>query len=177
MLSAFSKNVSGSSSSCPGVHAYPGRGHPPAHLQAIKRAAPSVGVQLQVVEARGPEDIDKAASAFRGRPQALIVLPSPLMYIQSPALAKLANKQRLPSISLFRRFAEAGGLIAYGSDSEESWERFAVLIAKILSGAKPSDLSIERPSKFELLVNLKTAEVLGAKIPESILVRADRIIR
>ena len=149
----------------------------PAHLQAVKGLARSFRLQLQVIEVRKPEDIDRAFSSLRGRPQALIILPSPMMFLQSERIAKLALKHRLPATSMARPFAEAGGTIAYGPERAPAYERSAVLVAKILGGAKPGDLPVERPSKFELVVNLKTAKALGLIIPQSILVRADEVIR
>jgi putative ABC transport system substrate-binding protein len=149
----------------------------PTHLQAVRSVAPSFGMKLQILEVRKPEDIDRAASSFRPRPQALIFLPSPMMYEQSARLAKLAMKHRLPATSMFRRFAEAGGALSYGPESTATFETCAVLVAKVLSGAKPADLPVERPTKFELVVNLKTANALGVKIPDSILFRADEVIR
>ena len=149
----------------------------PAHLQAVKGLARSSGLQLQVIECRKPEDIDQAFSVFRGPPQALIILPSPMMIFQSEQLAKLALKHRLPATSIARRFAGAGGTIAYGPERAQLHERSAALVAKILAGAKPGDLPVERPSKFELIVNLKTAKALGLTIPQSILLHADEVIR
>jgi putative ABC transport system substrate-binding protein len=148
-----------------------------AHLQAVQGAARSFGVQLQVIEIRKPEDIDRAPSAFRGRPQALIILPSPMTYVQSERLAKLALKHRLPATSMFRQFAEAGGAVSYGPDQASAYERCAVLVAKVLGGAKPGELPVERPTKFELVVNLKTARALGLTIPDSVLLGADQVIR
>jgi putative ABC transport system substrate-binding protein len=147
----------------------------PAFLIAIKRIAPSAGIHLQIVEVHNSQEIAKAASVFSGRPQALVVLPSPLMFVQSPELAKLANKRRLPAISIFSRFVDAGGLLAYGTAGAE--DQFAVLTAKVLSGTKPADLPIERPSKFLLGVNLKTAKALKVEIPQSILLQADQTVR
>jgi putative ABC transport system substrate-binding protein len=147
------------------------------HLRALQSTAPSVGVQLQVVEVRTPEDIDAAASAFRGDPQALIVLPSPMIYVESPRLVKLTMKPRLPATSMAIHFAEAGGLLAYGPDDDAVVERVAVLVAKILGGASPGDLPIERPAKFELVVNLKAAKALNLTIPDAVLARADRVVR
>jgi putative ABC transport system substrate-binding protein len=149
----------------------------PTHLRAVQSVARSVGVQLQVVEVRKPDDIDRAFSEFRGRPQGLIILPSPMIYVQSERLAKLAMKHRLPATSMFRLFAEAGGAVAYGPDLASAYERSAIFVAKILGGAKPAELPVERPSKFELAVNLKTAKALGLTVPDSVLVRADEIIR
>ena len=149
----------------------------PAHLQGVQAIAQSLRLQLQVIEVSKPEDIDRAFSALRGRPQALIILPSPMMFMQSERIAKLALKHRLPATSMSRLFADAGGTLAYGPERIPAYERAAVLVAKILAGAKPGDLPVERPSKIELVVNLKTAKALGLTIPQSILLRADEVIR
>ena len=114
---------------------------------------------------------------MRGRPGALIILPSPMLYFQSERLAKLALKNRLPATSMFSLFAEAGGTLAYGPDQPLGSVRMAVLVAKVLGEAKPADLPVERPTKFNLVVNLKTAKALGLTIPQSILLRADEVIR
>ena len=148
-----------------------------AHLRGIQAVAPSLGVQIQVVEVRKPEEIDAIASAFRGRPQALVVLPSPMMMAESQRLARLAARHRLPATSIFRLFAEEGGVIAYGPEATAVVERAAVQATKILRGAKPGDLPIERPTKFELSINLKTAKALGITIPASMVMRADKVIR
>ena len=148
-----------------------------AHLHAVESAALSFGVRLQVIEVRKPEDIDRAFASMRGRPEALIILPSPMLYFQTERLAKLALKYRLPATSLFRIFAEAGGTLAYGPDQAMASARIGVLVAKVLGGAKPGDLPVERPSKFDFVVNLKTAKALGLTIPQSILLRADEVIR
>jgi putative ABC transport system substrate-binding protein len=100
-----------------------------------------------------------------------------MMYFQSARLAKLAVKQRLPATSMARQFAEAGGVLAYGPDSGAAYARCGVLTARILGGAKPADLPVERPTKFELIVNLKAAKALGLTIPDSVLARADEVIR
>ena len=148
-----------------------------AHLQAVQKLAQSFGVQLQVVEVRKPDDLDNAFRALRGKSQALIFLPSPMIYVQSERLAKLAMKHRLAATSMARQFADAGGTVAYGPDSISVYERCGVLVAKILSGAKPSELPVERPTKVQLVVNLKTAKALGLTVPESVLYRADEVIR
>jgi len=149
----------------------------PTHLRALQAAARSFGLQIQVVEVRKPDEIDKAFSEFRGHPQALIVLPSPMFYVQSERLAKLAMMHRLPATSMFRLFAEAGGAVAYGPELNSAYERSAILAAKILRGAKPADLPVERPSKFELVVNLKTVKALGLTLADSVLYRADEVIQ
>ncbi len=148
-----------------------------AHLRALQGTASAFGIQLQVVEVRKPEDIDRAASAFRGRPQALISLPSPMIYVESARLARLALSQRLPATSMFRVFAEAGGALAYGPEMPTTAERCGVLVARILRGAKPGTLPIAQPEAFELVVNLKTARAIGLNVPESVLAGATAVIR
>ncbi len=147
------------------------------HLQAVRSVTGSLDIQLQVREVRKPDDIDTAFSALRGRPQAVIFLPSPMIYGQSSRLARLALKHRLPAISMAREFADAGGVLAYGPERASSWGRSAVLVAKILDGSNPAELPIERPTKIQLVVNLKTAKTLGITVPQSILLRADEVIR
>jgi len=147
------------------------------HLDAVKKMAPSFSIKLQVLSIRTPPDIDRAFSQFRGRPRALIVLPSPMMYYESLRLARLAKKHQLPATSMFRPFAEAGGLFAYGPDIPATMDRVAVLLSKVLNGAKPGDIPIERPVKFEFIVNRKAAKALGVTIPDILLSRADEVIR
>ena len=142
----------------------------PVPLEAVRTVAPSFGVKLQVLEIHTPDEIDEAPSAFRGRPQALIILPSPMMYYQSERLAKLARRQRLPATSMFVPFAQAGGMLAYGPEMAATMERCAELAAKILAGAKPGDLPIERPTKFQFVLNLKTAKALRLSMPDTVLV-------
>ena len=146
------------------------------HLQAVRSVARSLDIELQVLEVRKPDDIDTAFSALRGPPQAVILLPSPMIYNQSARLARLALKHRLPATSMAREFAIAGGAIAYGPELTSVWKRTAVLASKILGGSNPAELPIERPTKFQLVVNLKTAKALGLTIPQSILLRADEMI-
>ena len=140
--------------------------------------ARGLGLQLQVVEVRNPAEIDQAFLALRGEPQALIILPSPMLFAQSPRLAELALKYRLPATSIAAHlFAEAGGLIGYGPDDAEAAERGAVFVSRILGGAKPGDLPVERPTRFKFMLNLKTAKALGLTVPDSVLVRADEVIQ
>ena len=131
-------------------------------------AARTLRLQLQSVEVSRTEDLDRAFSAMSNQgAQGLIVqVPSPI----------LAQKYRLPSIYGQTEFAEAGGLISYGSNAAERFRRAATFVDKILKGAKPADLPVEQPTKFELVVNMKTAKALGLTIPQTILVRADRVI-
>mgnify|MGYP001415138756 CR=1 FL=1 len=153
----------------------PGPGR--THLQAVQVAAKTLRVQLQVLEVHNTIDIEVAFSPLRGRPQALIVLPSPMLWGQSARIAELTLKHRLPATSMAGEFAQAGGMLSYGPDPASSFERNAALVAKILGGAKPGDLPLERPTKFKLVVNLKTARALGLTIPQSILLQADEVIQ
>jgi ABC-type uncharacterized transport system substrate-binding protein len=139
-------------------------------------AARVLGVTLQSREVSDPNEFDRAFTAMtRERPDALIVLGDPL-FLERERIAEFAAKRRLPAIYDHRVYAEAGGLIAYGSDLREWYRRAAVFVDKILKGAKPGDLPVEQPTKFELVINLKTAKALGLTIPHSVLVRADQII-
>jgi putative ABC transport system substrate-binding protein len=147
------------------------------HLRAVGSVARSQNIELQVLEVRKPEDLDTAFATLRGRPQAGIILPSPMMYQQSARLARLALKQRLPATSMARAFTNAGGTLAYGPDVPSTIERGAALVAKILGGAQAAELPVERPTTFQLVVNLKTAKTLGITFPQSILLRADEVIR
>jgi putative ABC transport system substrate-binding protein len=146
------------------------------HLRALQAIASPFELQLQVVEVHKPEDIDTAKSALRGKPQGLFILPSPMMFIESKRLARLAIELRLPAISMAQQFTDHGGLLAYGPDQDSANERVAVLVTKILGGTKSGDLPIEAPTKFELVVNLKTAKALGLAIPDAIVTQADRVI-
>jgi putative ABC transport system substrate-binding protein len=148
-----------------------------AHLQAVQSVARSLHIQLQVVEVRKPDDIDKALSAVRGRPQAVIILPSPMIYVQSERLAKLTLKHQLPATSMARTFAEAGGALSYGPEEASAFRRVAGLVAKVLGGTNPAELPVERPTKVQLVVNLKTMRAMRLTVPESLLYRADEVIR
>lgn len=146
------------------------------HLRAVRTVANSKGISVQVVEVRKPDDIDRAFNALRGTSQAVILLPSPLIVGQSVHLAELTRKHRVLATSMTRDFALAGGTLAYGPEQTSADQRYAVFVARILAGAKPAELPVERPSKFELVVNLRTARALGFTIPQSILLGADEVI-
>ena len=147
------------------------------HLQGVEKIAPNFQVQLQVIEVHTPADIERVFSPIRGQSQAVLFLPSPMIYQHSARLADLTVKRRLPGTSMAQQFAEAGGVLSYGPDLALVHERCAALVAKILNGTSPAGLPVERPTKFNLVVNLKTAKALGITIPESILLRADEVIR
>ena len=143
----------------------------------IELPARQLGVQLHWLEVRGPKDFDKAfEDAARARAGALLILANPVIITNLRRIADLAAKSRLPSIFQWTEFADAGGLVAYGPDRADLFRRAATYVDKILKGAKPGDLPIEQPNKFELVINMKTARALGIKIPQSVLFRADRVI-
>jgi len=144
----------------------------------LKSAAPALSIELGFVQAGKPEGFDAAfAAASRARVQAMFVADGPLLYSQRAVIAQLAAKARLPAIYRTRVFADAGGLMSYGASWLDQVRQAAGYVDKILKGAKAADLPIEQPTKFELVVNLKTAKALGITIPQSILLRADEVIR
>ena len=146
-------------------------------LRAAKGAAQMLGLRLQLVEARDPSAIDRAFAAMtRERAEAVLVLVDAMFGAQRERIASLAAKSRLPAVSGIARQAEAGDLMAYGANRVDAYRRAAMYVDKILKGAKPGDLPIEQPTKFELVINLKTAKALGLTIPPSLLVRADQVI-
>jgi len=141
-------------------------------------ASKALGLKLQSVEARRPEDLDGAfRTATSQRAQALITLRNPLIVSQRKQITELAAKSKLPAIYDDREFVEAGGLMSYGANLEDLYRRAATYVDKILKGAKPADLPVEQPTKFELIINLKTAKQIGLTIPPNVLARADRVIR
>ncbi|HEU5195084.1 MAG TPA: ABC transporter substrate-binding protein [Methylomirabilota bacterium] len=134
-------------------------------------------MRLLVVEARGPDDFDRAfAEMTRTQVAGLIVLGTPVFDAARRRLVELAARSRLPAIYSWRLYVEAGGLISYGPDLRDLARRAATYVDKILKGAKPGDLPVEQPTKFELVINLKTAKPLGLRIPPSLLGRADEVL-
>ena len=132
----------------------------------------------RIGEARGPTDVDRAFSDMtRARAGALTVLPSAMFFNERRRLVDLAAKNRLPTVFPWREFVDAGGLMAYGANVADLFRRAATYVDKILKGAKPADLPVEQPTKFELVINLKTAKALGLTIPPSLLRRADEVIQ
>jgi putative ABC transport system substrate-binding protein len=149
----------------------------PLWLGEVKVAARSLGVQLQILEARGPDDFERAFEAMTTeRAGALFVLGDGMFLLHRTRTAELAAKYRLPAMYPVREFVDAGGLMVYGTSLRDNFRRAATYVDKILKGAKPADLPIEQPTKFELVINLKTAKALGLTIPPSLLARADHII-
>jgi putative ABC transport system substrate-binding protein len=149
----------------------------PLFTRELKAAAGALGVQLQLLEARGPDEFDGAFAAMtKERVGALLVVADSMFIFHRARLADLAAKSRLPAAFGNRADVEAGGLMSYGPSLRDLWRRAATYVDKILKGAKPADLPVEQPTKFELVVNLKTARSLGLTIPPSILARADQVI-
>ena len=147
-------------------------------LRETQAAARTLGVQLQVVEVRGPTELNSAFSAMtRDRARALVVLPDPIYQDQRGQIAALAVKSRLPAIFAWREAVDAGGLMSYGASLPDIFRRAAVYVDKILKGAKPAELPVEQPTRFELAINLKAAKALGLTFPPSVMVRADQVIQ
>ena len=146
-------------------------------MRELDNAARSLNIQLQFVEARASSEFAEAFSvATKGRANAVLVLSSSLYFAYRAKIVELAGKSRLPAIYGTREFADAGGLMSFGVNSRDTARQAAGYVDKILKGANPGDLPIEQPTKFELVINLKTAKELGLAIPGSILARADQII-
>lgn len=143
-----------------------------------QRAGEELRVKLQRVAVRQPEEFSNAFTAIaNGRPDALVVVADRFMLTHRAQILAFATKNRLPGMFPYREFVEEGGLMAYGPSYPDMFRRSANFVDKILKGAKPADLPVEQPTKFELAINLKTAEALGITIPQSLLLRADDVIR
>src|SRR6266508_3313239 len=147
-------------------------------LRHTQDAARALKVQLQPLEARAPNDIERAFAAMtKERAGAVVVLVDAMFVDQRTPIADLAARHRLPSVYGLMDFAEASGLMFYGANGTDRFRRAAIFVDKILKGAKPADLPVEQPTKFALVINLKSANALRLMIPQSILVRADEIIQ
>ena len=147
-------------------------------LRDTARAAKTLGLELLVVEVSGVEELNRAFDEIVAvQADAVYIVPNRLFAVQIQKIADLAWWHRLPAIHFYEKFPEAGGLMAYGVDMAVVHRRAAVYVDKILKGAKPGDLPVEQPSEFELVVNMKTAQALGLKIPPSVLVLAEQIFR
>ena len=146
-------------------------------LSATEDAARGLAVELQTFGVRGPDEFDGAFAAMSdGRAGALLVLPDPMLAFHQTRIIDLANRRRLPSMYGLRDHAAAGGLMAYGPDYAQIYRRAATYVDKVLKGARPADLPVEQPTKFELVINLKTAKALGLTMPPLLLARADEVI-
>jgi len=147
------------------------------NMRETEAAARTLGLQVKSVEVRGPDDIESGfPAAIRWRAGALIVVDDPFTYVHRTRIADLAARSQLPAMYGFMQYAEAGGLMAFGTSLADLSRRAAIYVDKILKGAKPADLPVEQPTKFELVINLKTAKALGLTIPQTLLLRADRVI-
>ena len=146
-------------------------------VKETEAAAQDLGVRLQFVAVHGPDELDRAFSTIATeRADALIVFPSAMLFNERRRIVDLATRYRLPSTSMARELVELGGLMSYGASITDLQRRAAAYVDKIIKGAKPADLPVEQPTKFELVINLKTAKALGLTIPQSILLRADEVI-
>jgi putative tryptophan/tyrosine transport system substrate-binding protein len=156
----------------------PGNQSNPLLLKSIQSAALKTSAEILPLEARTAPEIENAFSAMtQGKAGAVIVARDGLFISQARQISELALKNRLPSISEQSEHAEAGGLMSYGVNQREQFRRAATYVDKILKGAKPADLPVEQPAKFELVINLKTAKVLGITVPKEMLLRADEVIQ
>jgi putative ABC transport system substrate-binding protein len=146
--------------------------------KALQPAAEALGVQLQPIEVQGPNDLDRALATIKeARPDGLIVVPDRFLFTYRASIVQFMAEHRLPGMFPYREFVQEGGLLAYGPDYTDMYRRAATYVDKILRGAKPADLPMEQPTKFELVINLKTAKALGITVPHSLLLRADQVIQ
>jgi putative ABC transport system substrate-binding protein len=153
---------------------YPGG---PDHVEIIKSAAQAVGAEVRLIEMRSAGDLDAALAAIlRDRPDAVLTVADPLVFAHRERIAQFTLQNRLPGIHEWKAFADFGGLMSYGPNMPELWRRAAHYADKILKGAKPADLPVEQPTKFELVVNLRAAKEIGVAIPQSLLLRANEVI-
>jgi putative ABC transport system substrate-binding protein len=150
----------------------------PTAMKNVKAAARSLDVELRFVEARGPDEFDGAfATIAKERIEALLIVTDSTFYIHRARLASLAVKNRLPTVGGFRDYVEAGAVMSYGPSVVSMYRRAAFFVDRILKGAQPASIPVEQPTKFELVINLKTAKALGLAIPQSLLLRADEAIQ
>jgi len=144
---------------------------------AVTKAAESLGLKTDLLEVRGPADYAPAFATARGRgAQAVVLLSSPMVFIQVKALGELAARERMPAITMFGEFAKGGGMLGYGPSLFGAFKQASFMAGKVLGGASVATLPIERPSIYELVVNQRSAEMLGVKIPASVQARADEVI-
>ncbi len=155
----------------------PTQGSGTSQFAVIQAVAPSFGVEVRPVDARDAGEIERGITAFaRGSNGGLIVLGSGLAIFHRQLIITLAARHRLPAVYAFRYFVTGGGLISYGPDSIDPWRRAAGYVDRILKGEKPADLPVQAPTKYELVINLKTAKALGLTVPDTLLARADEVI-
>jgi putative ABC transport system substrate-binding protein len=146
-------------------------------LEETQAAARRAGIELQRVDARNPQEIEPAFGAITsGRADALIVFDDPVLWSHRPRIVALAAARRMPAMYGLRDFVDDGGLMSYGPNRPDQYRRTAIFVDKILKGAKPADLPVEQPTRFDLVINLKTAKALGLDVPPTLLVRTDAVI-
>ncbi|MBR1142968.1 ABC transporter substrate-binding protein [Bradyrhizobium sp. AUGA SZCCT0431] len=146
-------------------------------MNEAEDAARALGVHLRFVAARGPDELQPAFSAIgAARADALLVFPSPMLFTERKRIVDLATQHRLPLMAMGKEFVQLGGFMSYGADITDFNRRCVFYVDKILKGARPADLPVEQATKFELFINLKTAQLLGIEIPPSLLARADEVI-
>jgi putative ABC transport system substrate-binding protein len=151
--------------------------YPPIVFKETQTAGRILGIEVQSLEVRGPDDFDGIFEAARRQhPEALITVEDPLTVSHRKRIADFAAGQQLPSLHGFREFVAAGGLISYGASMADLYRRAAGYVDKIFKGAKPGDLPVQQPTKFELVISLKTAKALGLDVPPTLLARADEVI-
>jgi putative ABC transport system substrate-binding protein len=149
----------------------------PLFLREAEVGAQAMRMRLQILRAADPTDVERAFAAMsKGRANALLMSEHPFLFTPRARVAELAAKHRLPTMVSFREFVERGALMSYGANLADLYGRAAAYVDKILKGARPADLPVEQPTKFELVINLKTAKALGLTIPPSLLQRADQVI-
>jgi putative ABC transport system substrate-binding protein len=153
-------------------------GYPAAVLEMQEAQAPSraLGIEVIILEIRRAEDIERAINELKGGADALYVVQDPLLNTTRARINTFALTARLPTMHGIREYVEAGGLMSYGANFTDLFRRAAEFVDKILRGARPGDIPVEQPTRFDLIVNLTTAKALGLKIPETFLVRADEVI-
>jgi putative tryptophan/tyrosine transport system substrate-binding protein len=160
------------------VLAYPGHPGEQRELKETQLTAQALKIALHYLSVTNPTDIDKAFGVIANEhTDAILAFPDPITMAHRTQIAEFAVKRRLPSVFGWKDYVEAGGLMSYGPNLDESWRRVAVYVEKILKGTKPADLPVERPAKFEFIINLKTAIALGLTIPQSVLFRADKVLK
>jgi putative ABC transport system substrate-binding protein len=144
---------------------------------AVQAVAPSLGVELRPVDVRDAPEIERAVTAFAGiEKSGLVVTASPSSTVHRDLIVTLAARHKLPAVYWERFYVAAGGLISYGPDRLDQYRRAAGYVDRILRGEKPADLPVQAPTKYELVINLKTAKALGLEVPQSLLARADEVI-
>ncbi len=149
----------------------------PSLVAETRRGARVLGMQIQVLDIRQPQELAKAFGTMAaGKTHAVVILPDPMFIAERRRIVELAATSRISAMYHLRQFVEAGGLMSYGADYVEAFQQGALLVDKILKGAKPADLPVEQPWRFPLVINLKTAKALGLTIPQPLLLRADQVV-